>query len=97
MSRRKGAEFSKRIKEAERLKWHKNNPNKRKTKLQVHHICGVADGRRLGVPDEALRSQLNAVAVTEAFHQLIHRETDEETKIFLANVLINLWRKLFYL
>jgi len=91
---RQGAEFSNRIKEEERTRWHAHNPGREDEQLQVHHICGISEGLKRGVPKRALKSQQNAVALEEDFHNEVHRETDEETMNVLAQGLINLWRKL---
>jgi len=91
---RKGCEFSKGTKNKERLAWHKKHPGEEED-LEVHHILGVRDGRRLGVPREALRSRRNAVALTKEDHRKAHENNDDETTTCLARAFIKLFAKLF--
>lgn len=88
MSKRKGCEFSKRIKEEERLDWHKRNPGNPDAELEVHHIVPISIARELGVPRDRIRSQRNAVAVEKGFHKELHDNEDEETYKVLAQALI---------
>ena len=92
---RRGAEFSDRIKDEERSRWHAKNPGNEEADLEVHHILGVSEGLKRDVPKVALKSQQNAVALDREFHNKVHRETDEETQEVLAQGFLGLWRKLF--
>lgn len=97
MSRRtrRGAEFSKRIIEEERLKWHAKNPGQQDAQLNVHHILPIAEGVKRGVSKILLSSQQNAIALEEEFHNEVHRKINKETLDALAQALINTWAKLF--
>jgi len=94
MSRR-GAEFENRIKDQEKIIWHKKNPGNAEAKLEIHHIMPIEEGLKRGVPKEALSSQQNAVAVTPEFHQEIHNKTDQETYNVIALCLLKIWARLF--
>lgn len=95
MGRRSGYEFDNRIKDEEFTRWHAKNPGREDASLEVHHILNVSEGKKRGVPREAIKSQQNAVAVESGFHKKIHREQAEEDQEELANWFISLWRKLF--
>lgn len=93
-SHRSGAEFSKRIKNEERRKWHSKNPGREKASLEVNHILPIKEGLKRGVSKRALKSQQNAVAVEFEFHKQIHREMNEETLDCLTSCLLNQWKRL---
>lgn len=92
---RKGAEFSSRIIEEERINWHKKNPGNEGAELEVHHILPIAEGLKRGVPKRALKSQQNAVAVEKGFHKEVHQKLNEDDYNVLAQALLAIWRKLF--
>ena len=90
----RGAEFSETTRRIERRRWRLKNPDKLNQPLQIHHIVNVWAGEKYGVPRQAMKSQMNAVAVTPEFHQQIHRDQDEETQFELAQYLISVYRTL---
>ena len=94
MSNRKGCEFNERIKEEERVKWHKKNPSREDEELEVHHVLPIYKAQEYEVPKEAVKSQLNAIALDKPTHLEAHRHTDEDTYKVLAQGFINIWRKL---
>ena len=92
---RHGAEFSDRIKEEERSRWHAKNPGREDADLNVHHILNISNGLKHGVSKQALKSQQNAVAVEVEFHKEIHKKQIDEDQEELANWFLSLWRTLF--
>ena len=95
MPNRRGVEFNERTKRQERRRFWQKNPDKQDVKPEVHHILNVKYGKKYGVPNEALKSQQNAVAVDPEFHREIHEKQDEETQEELANWFLSVYRKLF--
>lgn len=92
---RKGYEFSDRTKYQAKKRWHTKNPGRENEELEVHHLLPVSEGKKRGVPRDALRSDENAIAVPKDFHQEIHRELDESTILYLVSYFKNLWKQLF--
>jgi len=88
---RKGYEFSDRVKDEETTRWHSKNPGREDEKVEIHHILPISEAKKRDVPKEAVRSQQNAVGVSQEFHKEIHEKMDQETYDALAEALKKLW------
>jgi len=95
VSYRGSYEFPKHIKESARTEWHKKNPGNEDANLEVHHILNIHHAILHDVPIDAVRSNLNAVAVRRKFHKEIHREQTDEDQEEFANWFKSIWVKLF--
>lgn len=94
MARRKGVEFSKRVKDEERRRWHNRNPGRENAQVEIHHIFNAQNTNKYDVPVDAVRSQENAVGVEKGFHNRVHREQTEEDQAEFAAHFKRLWRTL---
>ena len=68
----RGAEFSRELKDKLRKKWHEDNPGNEREQVQLHHQIPKHIGEKLNIPPYFLKSEENALAVTDKEHKWLH-------------------------
>ena len=93
--KRGGYEFSKRIKNVARNKWHAEHPNREDEILEVDHIVAIWWMKKNNIPPIVGKSGQNAQALPVQEHKEKHQNETDEMYRTLAIALLGFVNMLF--